>query len=233
MINIPINKILFIDIETVGAAPTFPVLETLNPELSYQFKHYLDWFEKRFPEHAGKGADEMFYNKSAIVAEFLKIVCISVGFVSPTGEIKTQSFYGDDEKEILKEVHHLLKKIGNLGFYLCGHNAKGFDIPVLAKRMVMNGLLPPPILPSHDTKPWEIKALDTKELWQFGSFNSIGSLELMCICMGVESSKNMEVVGNKVHEAYWEKQQIEQIKEYCEKDVEVLINVVRKFYELK
>jgi hypothetical protein len=51
--------------------------------------------------------------------------------------------------------------------------------------------------------------------------------------MGVESSKNMEVVGNKVHEAYWDKQQLEQIKEYCEKDVEVLINVVRKFYELK
>jgi len=219
MINIPITKILFIDIETVGAAPTYSVLETFQPELAYQFKNYLDWFEKRFPEHAGKGPEEMFYNKSALVAEFLKIVCVSVGFITNEGEIKTQSFYGDDEKVILK--------------YLCGHNAKGFDIPVLAKRMVMNGLMPPPILPSHDTKPWEIKALDTKELWQFGSFTTIGSLELMCICMGVESSKNMEVVGNKVHEAYWDKQQLEQIKEYCEKDVEVLINVVRKFYELK
>jgi len=233
MINIPITKILFIDIETVGAAPTFDALEAVHPELAYQFKNYLDWFEKRFPEHAGKGPEEMFYNKSALVAEFLKIVCVSVGFITNDGEIKTQSFYGDDEKVILKDVQSLLKRIGNLGFYLCGHNAKGFDIPVLAKRMVMNGLMPPQILPSHDTKPWEIKALDTKELWQFGSFTTIGSLELMCICMGVESSKNMEVVGNKVHEAYWDKQQLEQIKEYCEKDVEVLINVVRKFYELK
>ncbi len=73
MINIPITKILFIDIETVGLAPTFPALETFHPELAYQFKNYLDWFEKRFPEHAGKGPDEMFYNKSALVAEFLKI----------------------------------------------------------------------------------------------------------------------------------------------------------------
>ena len=98
--------------------------------------------------------------------------------------------------------------------------------------MVINGLVPPPILPSYDTKPWEIKALDTKELWQFGSFSTIGSLELMCVCMGVESSKNMEVVGNKVHEAYWKEQKIEQIKDYCEKDVEVLIKVVEKFYTL-
>jgi hypothetical protein len=50
--------------------------------------------------------------------------------------------------------------------------------------------------------------------------------------MGVESSKNMEVVGNKVHEAYWKEQKLEQIKEYCEKDVEVLIKVVEKFYTL-
>jgi len=55
----------------------------------------------------------------------------------------------------------------------------------------------------------------------------------MCICMGVESSKNMEVVGNKVHEAYWQDKKLKQITEYCEKDVEVLINVVSKFYGLK
>lgn len=232
MINIPITKILFIDIETVGVAPDFDGLEKVYPELSYQFKNYLDWFEKRFPEHAGKGPEEMFYNKAALVSEFLKIVCVSVGFVDPTGEIKMQSFYGDDEKQILKETQNLLKRIGKLGFHLCGHNVKGFDIPVLAKRMVINGIKPPEILPNHDTKPWEIKALDTKELWQFGSFSTIGSLELMCICMGVESSKNMEVVGNKVHEAYWHQGKLEQIKDYCEKDVEVLINVVRKFYEL-
>lgn len=232
MIRIPISKLLFIDIETVGFTPDFDTLQQFHPELAYQFEHYLDWFEKRFPEHQGKGADEMFYNKSALVAEFLKIVCVSVGFVGPDGDIKMQSFYGDNEKQILEDTQTLLKRIGKLDFHLCGHNVKGFDIPVLAKRMVINGLVPPPILPSYDTKPWEIKALDTKELWQFGSFSTIGSLELMCVCMGVESSKNMEVVGNKVHEAYWKEQKIEQIKDYCEKDVEVLIKVVEKFYTL-
>ena len=98
--------------------------------------------------------------------------------------------------------------------------------------MIMNGLLPPKILPGHDTKPWEIKALDTKELWQYGGYGSIASLELMCVCMGVESSKNMEVTGNKVHEAYWVNKDIKGIVEYCEKDVLVLIDVIKKNYNI-
>ena len=40
----------------------------------------------------------------------------------------------------------------------------------------MNGIMPPKILPGHDTKPWEIKALDTKEVWQYGGYGSIASL---------------------------------------------------------
>jgi hypothetical protein len=233
MIRVPINKLLFVDIETVGIAPDFETLEKLYPELAYQYQHYQNYFEKRFTEHSGKTINELFYNTSALVPEFLKIVCVSFAFVGPDGEIKKTSFYGDSEKDILKDTQHLLKKIGKLDFSLCGHNVKTFDIPVLAKRMVINGLMPPSILPSYDTKPWEVKAVDTKELWQFGSFASIGSLELMCVAMDVESSKNMEVVGNKVHEAYWKDQKVEQIKEYCEKDVEVLIKVVEKLYTLE
>jgi len=233
MINIPLTKILFLDIETVGIQPDWDSLVKHNEALSFQFEHYFDWFQKRFPEDGANGVGQMFVNRSALVPEFARIACVSVAFVTESGEVKMQSFSDIDEKKMLLEVQKLLYRIGELGFFLCGHNVKGFDIPMLAKRMIMNGIMPPKILPGHDTKPWEIKDLDTKELWQFGSFTTIGSLELMCICMGVESSKNMEVVGNKVHEAYWDKQQLEQIKEYCEKDVEVLINVVRKFYELK
>ena len=54
----------------------------------------------------------------------------------------------------------------------------------------------------------------------------------MCVCMGVESSKNMEVTGNKVHEAYWVNNDIKGIVEYCEKDVLVLIDVIKKITTL-
>ena len=232
MIQVPLTKLLFFDIETVGLYKDYSGLEENHPALTKQFHNYFDWFQKRFPEDADKGVEQMFVNRAALVPEFSRIACVSVAFVTDGGETKMQSFSDPDEKKLLKDVQKLLHRIGNLGFYLCGHNVKGFDIPVLAKRMIMNGLLPPKILPGHDTKPWEIKALDTKELWQYGGYGSIASLELMCVCLGVESSKTMEVTGNKVHEAFWVKKDYEGIVKYCEKDVSVLIDVVSKLMTL-
>jgi hypothetical protein len=54
MINIPITKLLFLDIETVGIQPDWDSLEKNRPELAFQFQNYLDWFQKRFPEDADK-----------------------------------------------------------------------------------------------------------------------------------------------------------------------------------
>jgi len=232
MINIPLEKLLFIDIETVGIQPDWESLEKSNLELSFVFENYFDWFQKRFPEDADKPVGQMFVNRAALVPEFARIACVSVAFVTDKGETKMQSFSNKNEKDLLQDVQKLLRRVGELGFFLCGHNVKGFDIPMLAKRMIINGLLPPKILPGHDTKPWEIKALDTKELWQYGGYGTIASLELMCVSMGVESSKNMEVTGNKVHEAYWTNKDIKGIVEYCEKDVLVLIDVIKKITTL-
>jgi uncharacterized protein YprB with RNaseH-like and TPR domain len=232
MINIPLEKLLFIDIETVGIQPDWESLKKSNLELSFVFENYIDWFQKRFPEDADKPVGQMFVNRAALVPEFARIACVSVAFVTDKGETKVQSFSNENEKDLLQDVQKLLRRVGELGFFLCGHNVKGFDIPMLAKRMIINGLLPPKILPGHDTKPWEIKALDTKELWQYGGYGTIASLELMCVSMGVESSKNMEVTGNKVHEAYWTNKDIKGIVEYCEKDVLVLIDVIKKITTL-
>jgi uncharacterized protein YprB with RNaseH-like and TPR domain len=232
MINIPLEKLLFIDIETVGVQSDWESLKKSNLELSFVFENYIDWFQKRFPEDADKPVGQMFVNRAALVPEFARIACVSVAFVTDKGETKMQSFSNENEKDLLQDVQKLLRRVGELGFFLCGHNVKGFDIPMLAKRMIINGLLPPKILPGHDTKPWEIKALDTKELWQYGGYGTIASLELMCVSMGVESSKNMEVTGNKVHEAYWTNKDIKGIVEYCEKDVFVLIDVIKKITTL-
>jgi len=115
-----------------------------------------------------------------------------------------------------------------IGFLLCGHNLKNFDIPMLAKRMIINNLMPPSILPSYDTKPWEIKAIDTKEIWQYGSYSSIGSLDLLCSSLDIPTSKDGEITGDKVHHAYWEERKLNEIAEYCEKDVLVLIDIINK-----
>jgi hypothetical protein len=232
MFNIPLTKILFLDIETVGISKDYQSCKENYPNLAEQFSNYFDWFQKRFPEDIGKSFDYVFEKRTALVPEFAKVVCVSVSFVTDKGEIKAQTFSSDNEYDVLKETQKLLDRCGKLGFYMCGHNLKNFDIPMLSKRMVINGLLPPSILPSYDTKPWEIKAIDTKELWQFGSYTSIGSLDLMCVSMEVPTSKDGEITGEKVHDAYWNEGKLKQIAEYCEKDVKVLIDIIKKFKEL-
>lgn len=181
MIKIPITKILFLDIETVGCCPDLDSCTLLNPQVATQFVKYFDWFLKRFPEdkilHDGvlhePDMNYVFKKRAALVPEFAKIVCVSAAFVMDNGEVKKQTFSGEDEGVLLKSVQGLLEKCGKLDFFLCGHNLKNFDIPMLAKRMIINGLNPPSILPSYDTKPWEIKAIDTKEVWQYGSYTSL------------------------------------------------------------
>ena len=233
MINIPITKILFLDIETVGGCPNYESCEKFSPDIADQFNKYFDWFLKRFPEDNGLTKDEVFKKRAALVPEFAKIVCVSVAFVLDNGETKKQSFSGDDEKTLLKDVRSLLDRCEKLGFYLCGHNLKNFDIPMLAKRMLIQNILPPSILPAFNTKPWEIRAIDTKEVWQFGAYTAIGSLDLLCACMDVPSPKEGEVVGSKVHDAYWNKGMLKEIAEYCERDVQVLVDVILKLKSLK
>lgn len=233
MINIPITKILFLDIETVGGCKDYETCKTSNPKVAEQFVKYIDWFQKRFPEDSQSSLDVIFAKRTALVPEFAKIVCVSMAFVLENGEVKKQTFKNDDEEKLLLEVRNLLDRCHKLDFYLCGHNLKNFDIPMLAKRMIVNGIMPSKILPSYDTKPWEVKAIDTKEIWQYGAYTSIGSLDLMCSCLDIPTPKDGEINGEMVHSVYWESNRLDEIAKYCEKDVDVLISTIKKLKSLK
>ena len=242
MINIPINKILFLDIETVGLCRNWEGCKENHPNIAEQFVKYFDWFLKRFPEDNVEtdGLEEelqkmndVYEKRSALVPEFAKIVCVSMAFMTKDG-IKQQTFSNHDEKQLLMDVRDLLDRCHKLDFYLCGHNLKNFDIPMLAKRMIINGIMPSKILPSYDTKPWEVKAIDTKEIWQYGAYTSIGSLDLVCSTMGIDTPKDGPIHGGNVHEVYWNNQsRLDEISEYCEKDVRVLVDFITKLKELK
>lgn len=233
MINIPIDKLLFIDIETVGRYSTLEEMKIKNEKLYSLFCSYESWFKKRFPEDENLSISELFLSRSALVPEFSQIVCVCLGLLDTNKTLKTTIISDVDEKKLLESVKKTLTKSGELGYWLCGHNVKNFDIPVLAKRMIINGLNPPKILPAYDTKPWEIRAIDTREVWQFGQYASISTLDLMCGVMGVESSKSEEIDGSKVHEIFWNENNLEKISQYCEKDVKVLHNFIDKLTKLK
>jgi predicted PolB exonuclease-like 3'-5' exonuclease len=232
MISQPLNKILFIDIETVGISSTYKKFSSDYSELHLQFVKYLDWFTKRFPEDSELSIDQIFESRSALVPEFAKIICVSAGVVDKDGELKKMSYFNSDEKVLLEEVNKLLGRVNGTGFSLCGHNVKNFDIPMLIKRMMINGIKPSSILPNYDTKPWEVRAIDTKEVWQSGQFGALSSLELMCVSMGIPTPKSDEISGDKVHHLFWNENKYDLIKEYCEKDVDVLFQVIKKIKEL-
>ena len=232
MITQPLNKILFIDIETVGISSTYKKFSSDYSELHLQFVKYLDWFTKRFTEDSELSIDQIFESRAALVPEFAKIICVSAGVVDKDGELKKMSYFNSDEKVLLEEVNKLLGRVNGPGFSICGHNVKNFDIPMLAKRMMINGIKPSSILPSYDTKPWEIRAIDTKEVWQYGQFGALSSLELMCVSMGIPTPKSDEISGDKIHHLFWNENKYDLIKEYCEKDVDTVFEVVKKIKNL-
>jgi predicted PolB exonuclease-like 3'-5' exonuclease len=232
MINVPLDKILFIDIETVGIEADYPTLEKKNPKLAELFSNYESWFKKRFPEDIDVSLDQLFQTRTALVPEFARIVTVCLGIVDQSGKFKTTVFSDENERALLIELRKTLFKCGELGYFLCGHNVKNFDIPMMAKRMIINNILPPKIFPTYDTKPWEIKAIDTRDVWQYGQYASISTLDLMCGVMGVESSKSDEMDGSRVHEVFYKEKNIDKINTYCEKDVKVLYEVVKKLQNL-
>jgi len=107
---------------------------------------------------------------------------------------------------------------------LCGHNAKEFDFPYICRRLLINGMKLPNVLDIAGKKPWEISHLDTLELWKFGDYKAFTSLALLCHVFQIPTPKD-DISGADVARVYYEEQDLERIKVYCEKDVVALIQL--------
>lgn len=235
MIN-DINKLLFLDIETVGIEEDLDSLHHELPHLSKMWEESgYEYCKRRYPKDENLSSNDMFVKKAALLPEFGKIVCVSVGFIIPSGEIKLDSFVGD-EKDILGNVCELFNRVDKLGFRICGHNIKNFDLPYIGKKMLIHDLALPKILPTYNDKPWETRVVDTKEVWGFNSYIGLSSLDLICASLGINSPKDGELKGENLHHFYygWDSEPFNspsrdnKIKEYCEKDVTATIELVKK-----
>ncbi len=111
---------------------------------------------------------------------------------------------------------------------LCGHNAKEFDFPYIARRMLVNGIKIPPILDLAGKKPWEVQHLDTMELWKFGDYKHFTSLELLATIFDIPTPKD-DITGADVGKVYWETHDLERIVTYCQKDVVTTIQLFRRY----
>ena len=222
--NIDLQQVLVLDIETVPQYPSFNELPVEYQQL---------WDQKtRFQRRDGETAAE-FYSRGGILAEFGKIICISVGIFSKKTEtlsLRVKSFFGDVEKEVIQSFIDLLNKQPD-SLILCAHNGKEFDFPYLCRRMLINGLQIPIQLNIHGKKPWEIMHLDTMDLWKFGDYKNYTSLNLLAAVFNIPSPKD-DIDGSMVHKVYWEDNDLERIRIYCEKDVVTTAQILLKFKSL-
>ena len=217
--NIPLEKVLFLDIETV---PQFGKWEELD--VTDQFL----WDKKtRFQRKEEISAEDFYGDRGGIMAEFGKIICISVGIVEKTGKLMLKSFYGDDEKKLLEEFGEIFNRPKLRDVILCAHNGKEFDFPWIARRFLINGMQPPVPFQLFGKKPWEIQHIDTMELWKFGDYKSFISLELLAHVFGIPTPKD-DIDGSMVASIYYIEKDLFRIVQYCEKDVLTLANVFRR-----
>lgn len=218
------NQILYLDIETVPNVYDYSDLDDTTQDL---------WTSKtRFIQEREQLSSEEVYDRAGIYAEFGKVVCISTAFAYYKGtelHLRVKSFYGNDEKILLSDFANMLDehfKTDNK--FLCGHNLKEFDVPFMARRMLVNGVKLPAKLNIAGKKPWQVPFLDTMELWKFGDYKHFTSLSLLAHLFGIPTPKD-DISGADVGRVYWEEKDLERIKVYCEKDTITVAHVMHKF----
>jgi uncharacterized protein YprB with RNaseH-like and TPR domain len=221
MLNyIKLEKILFLDIETVPMSASYKELPEKFIPLWDKKAGYLKKEEGDTPES--------LFQRAGIYSEFGKVVCISFGMFA-AGSFRIKSLYGDDEKLLLHDFAELLEsKFSSSDFLLCAHNGKEFDFPYLSRRMLINGISLPEILDLAGKKPWEVAHLDTMELWKFGDFKNYTSLETLAAVFNIPTPKD-DIDGSQVGKVYWEDKDLERIVNYCQKDVLTIAQLFLKY----
>ena len=234
--SIDIAKVLFLDIETASAQPTFDALDETFQEL-WRIKCG-NILRKPAGEITAEEVEQLYPGKAGIYAEFGKIICISVGFVvrDHAGKlgVRLKSFSHEDEAQLLRDFCEILNQYYNNPntHFLCGHNIKEFDVPYICRRMVVHQLPYPAVLQLHGKKPWETKhLLDTLELWKFGDQKNYTSLKLLAALLGFPSPKD-DIDGSDVGRVFWEEKDIDRISLYCEKDVLATIQLFLRFKQI-
>ncbi|MEO6132487.1 MAG: 3'-5' exonuclease [Saprospiraceae bacterium] len=231
-----LQHILFLDVETASQHRGFPELDDHGKHLWQQKMGYLS----RKDDHPWTDEEyaQSYRDRAAIYAEFGKVIAISAGIITHSDEkgqtLRIKSFYGDNEAELLIAFALILEKNFNDPFFhiLCGHNIREFDIPYLCRRLTVHGIELPALLNHSGKKPWEVKCIaDTLELWKYGDHKNFTSLDLLAYSLGISSPKDV-MDGSMVGKAYWEENRLEEIKQYCEKDVVTVAQVFLRLNNL-
>ncbi|HJN06541.1 MAG TPA: ribonuclease H-like domain-containing protein, partial [Bacteroidales bacterium] len=94
-----------------------------------------------------------------------------------------------------------------------------------------NGIKLPGIINLAGKKPWEVRHLDTMELWKFGDYKHYTSLELLAALFNIPTPKD-DIDGSMVGNVYWVEKDLDRIVKYCQKDVITVAQLLRRYLGL-
>jgi len=218
------KELFHFDIEVAGQYKdfeTFKINDERGANLFEKKFHKMNW------ENKYDSVDYAYLDQAGIITTYGKIVCISFGYINNEGKNIINSLYGDDEKDIVFKFNELLKKVELKNFNLCGFRIIYYDIIFILHKLHKYNIDPANILYSYDKKPWESRFVDMSDDFK-GKFAWAFSFDEMLYELGIESPKdNMD--GSEVHSKYHDGK-IEDIKIYCEKDVNSSIEASKIIY---
>ncbi|MBW3469761.1 3'-5' exonuclease [Arthrospiribacter ruber] len=224
-----LKDILFLDIETASCESSY---EDLPPRLQEEWlkKEKLITQGNNKEKEEKTEAGSLFFEKAGIYAEFGKVITVGVGYFHFNAEenkleFRLKSFADENEYDTLSAFAELLQK---KKWILCAHNGKEFDFPYLSRRILINRIPLPEPLQMAGKKPWEIRHLDTLELWKFGDYKHYTRLELLAAVFDIPTSKD-GIDGSQVNEAYYVENNLQKIREYCLRDVLVTAQIYLAF----
>jgi len=230
-----LKQMIFVDIETTTQTETLQELLDKNPNLEPFWQERFVQLKEQNRSELGSIEDpsEMYPRMGGLYPEWGKIVCISIGQIKfdENGKaiaFNAKSFSGDDEKKLLDQFMNTAAGIMNKYPQMkwVGHFVKGFDIPYIVKRAVINRVSIIKAFQVQKLKPWETCLIDTKEIWQFGAYGAGASARLghLAELLEIPTPKD-DMAGYQVNRFYWEGR-LDEIVVYCEKDIKACANVM-------
>lgn len=213
-----IPSVVFLDIETIPSQEPW-----VKDYISNSIKHpgqmkKQETIDKWIAEEKQNAVEEAL-EKCGLEGSTNHIICISVAINNAKPVSFTASKHKDEEKLLKDFDKYLCDSLSDrMPNKFVGHNIINFDLKVINQRCMILGCKPKFQLP-HDVKPWDRDFVyDTMQAWDAKNYIK---LDRLAMAFGIKG-KSMD--GSQVY-PMWKNGLIEQIKDYCEGDVEMVRNV--------
>lgn len=216
-------QLLFIDVKTVAHD-----LASLNPILQATAA------VRAARVDSDLGAEQWLAQNGALHAEYARVSALALGYLTDedgpdTLHLRTKVIMHESEEGILNQFLVLMQKPRFAGreLKLVAHNGKEFDLPFLARRLVVNGLKLPPPLNLLYKRSFENQALDTLEMWRFGERRHLVSLPVLAALLGLTDDPALLEHNKLAHQAFVA-QDWPALEQVCRRDIELLVNIFLK-----